>query len=231
MNLTGSCAQCTVNDRICQHEAGSGPAGCSTLLYPEALSRAADEYAKPEIREFARQGALQEAECYIGRDSGDYWHPSKPRLQEIIEFARRMGYSRLGVAFCGGLHQEGAIFCQILADHGFEVVSVVCKVGGVDKSTLGVRGEEKIRVGKFEAMCNPIAQAEILNEAQTQFNIMVGLCVGHDSLFIKYSVSPVTVFAVKDRVLGHNPLAAVYNYNSYYRRFKRDQLKDLIVKG
>lgn len=79
-------------------------------------------------------------------------------------------------------------------------------------------------------MCNPIAQAKILNAAGTDFNILLGLCVGHDSLFIKYSQAMVTVFAVKDRVLGHNPLAAVYNYESYYERFQQDRLKELTVK-
>ena len=52
----------------------------------------------------------------------------------------------------------------------------------------------------------------------TQLNILLGLCVGHDSLFIKYSEAPVTVFAVKDRVLGHNPIAAIYTANSYYNK-------------
>ena len=46
----------------------------------------------------------------------------------------------------------------------------------------------------------------------------MGLCVGHDTLFIKHVKSPTTVLAVKDRVLGHNPLAALYLSDSYYRR-------------
>ena len=54
-------------------------------------------------------------------------------------------------------------------------------------------------------MCNPIGQAVFLNKAGTQLNVILGLCVGHDSLFIKHAEAPVTVFAVKDRVLAHNP--------------------------
>jgi len=80
-------------------------------------------------------------------------------------------------------------------------------------------------------MCNPIGQALVLNEAKTEFNILMGLCVGHDSLFLKNSDAPVTVFAVKDRVLGHNPLAAIYNYDTYYRRFKQGELKEITVKA
>jgi uncharacterized metal-binding protein len=69
-------------------------------------------------------------------------------------------------------------------------------------------------------MCNPILQASILNREQTDFNILLGLCVGHDALFFKYAKAPCTVLAVKDRVFGHNPLAAIYNIDSYYRYLK-----------
>jgi uncharacterized metal-binding protein len=58
------------------------------------------------------------------------------------------------------------------------------------------------------------------NDEQTEFNIVMGLCVGHDSLFLKYSNAPCTVLAAKDRLLGHNPLAAIYTIDSYYRSLK-----------
>jgi uncharacterized metal-binding protein len=56
-------------------------------------------------------------------------------------------------------------------------------------------------------MCNPIAQAMIMNREKTELNIIVGLCVGHDSTFIR-SEAPVTVLVAKDRVLCHNPAGA-----------------------
>lgn len=227
----GRCALCKVTNRVCRVPDGNKPLFCSTVLYPAALDKAAKEYQKPEIKEFARQASIQEGEGYIDRKCSEHYRfPIKPRVQEIIEFARKMGYRRLGVAFCTGLHQEADVFCKILEDHGFEVVSVVCKVGGVDKAAIGIEECQKVRVGEHETMCNPIAQAEVLNEAKTDFNILVGLCVGHDSMFIKYSHAMVTVFAVKDRLLGHNPLAAIYTYNSYYERFKKDRLKEVDVK-
>jgi len=65
-------------------------------------------------------------------------------------------------------------------------------------------------------MCNPIGQALFLNQQKTDFNLMLGLCVGHDTLFIKYSDAPITALAVKDRVTGHNPLAPVYLAQGYY---------------
>ena len=75
-------------------------------------------------------------------------------------------------------------------------------------------------------MCSPITQAEILNSEGTEFNIVVGVCVGHDSLFIKYSQAPVTVLIAKDRVFGHNPAAGLYLSGSYYRKLMRKESLD-----
>jgi uncharacterized metal-binding protein len=135
------------------------------------------------------------------------------RLGEIILFAEEMGYRKLGIAFCIGLKEEAHILEQILKRR-FEIVSVCCKVASVPKSDFGL---EQIDPGKnVEVMCNPVGQAQILNEAGTEMNIICGLCVGHDALFTQQSISPTTTFIVKDRVLGHNPAAALYV--SYIRK-------------
>ena len=55
----------------------------------------------------------------------------------------------------------------------------------------------------------------------TDLNVLVGLCVGHDALFFKYAEAFTTVLAVKDRVTGHNPLAALYPWHIYYRFLRR----------
>ena len=65
----------------------------------------------------------------------------------------------------------------------------------------------------------------MLNEEGTDLNVVVGLCVGHDSLFYKYSEAPVTTFITKDRVMGHNPAAAVYQANTYYKRLVSEKLE------
>ena len=101
------------------------------------------------------------------------------------------------------------------------MVSVVCKAGAMPKETIGIRDDQKIEIGRFESMCNPVVQAAILNQEKTDFNILVGLCVGHDSLFFKYSEPLTTVLVAKDRVLGHNPAAALYTSGSYYTRMLR----------
>ena len=135
-----------------------------------------------------------------------------------MEFAKKNGYHKLGVAFCTGLRNEGRIACDIFRRHGFEVVSVICKAGSMPKETVGITEEQKVRPGTYEVMCNPIAQAELLNREGTQFNVCLGLCVGHDSLFYKYSKALVTTLVAKDRVTGNNPVAAIYCADGYLKK-------------
>lgn len=220
--MASSCGECMYQKRYCRDCTGQHSPDCPTIGHGSDIERAMDEYAAEGVMEFARNAALQERACY-GQyaDAPGVNMPLKPRVIEIIEFCRRMNYKKLGVAFCGGLHREAVLFCRILKDKGFDVVSVMCKVGGVDKAFLGIDGEGKINGGGHETMCNPIAQAEVLNAEKTDFNIMLGLCVGHDSLFLKHSDALCTVFAVKDRLMGHNPLAALYTSETYYKYIKQ----------
>jgi uncharacterized metal-binding protein len=140
--------------------------------------------------------------------------PRYPRIEEVIQFAKKMGYKRLGVAFCIGLAGEARILSAILHNRGFEVVSVCCKVGGIEKNEFGL---ERIGRGRtVEAICNPAGQADIMNQAGTDLNVICGLCVGHDSIFTKCSEAPVTTLFAKDRVLAHNPAGALYC--SYVKR-------------
>ena len=221
---TASCGSCPFPspERLCRNRQGKAPDFCPTKNKQELTAAANQEYAKPEIREFARQASVQEAEGYANRENGyDRVVPCKPRLLETIEFSKKMGFKRLGLAFCAGLANEAKIVERLLREHGFEVVSAICKAGRVPKETIGISDEQKVAIGQPESMCNPILQAMIMNDASTEFNILIGLCVGHDSLFFKYAESPCTVLAAKDRVLGHNPLAAIYNIDSYYRALKQ----------
>lgn len=215
------CADCTIPTRAksCLNPQGKGIKGCPTLNKRSLAEETREEYRKEEIAEFARQASIQEGECYAHRDQQPYiLHPTKTRIEEICEFAHRMGYTRLGLAYCVGLAAEASSVVRILEAHGFEVISVICKVGSIPKEEIGIRETEKIRIGRYESMCNPILQAQIINDAATHFNIALGLCVGHDSLFFRYADAPTTVLAVKDRVSGHNPLGPIYTSGSYYAR-------------
>ena len=216
------CAKCTMV--VCDSKASlKGPENCPTKTKQAIIQKALNEYDDPEIREFARQASIQEAECYMDLPEG--LTTRYPRVEEIIQFARKMGYKKLGIASCLGLKDEAGILTEILENRGFEVVSVCCKAGAIPKERIGITPEQKIRgPDAFEAMCNPISQAEILNDAGTDFNIAVGLCVGHDSLFFKYAKAPVTVLVAKDRVFGHNPVMGLYLAHApYYRKLLRKE--------
>lgn len=216
------CALCQVEQKACRQLSGHGPNSCPTIHQKPFITDALQTYEKSDILHFAKMASIQEAECYANRDIKPYIsHPVKPRIQEICEFAQKMHYTKLGIAFCAGLPHEAQILSKILSSQGFEVVSVVCKVGCTPKEAIGVKDDQKIRIGEFEAMCSPIIQAQLLNSAHTDFNILLGLCVGHDSLFFKYSSAYTTVLVAKDRVLAHNPIGALYTTHSYYARMLR----------
>ena len=216
-----TCAHC---ERVVCHTEHNleGPENCPTRTMQELFESVHAEYEKPDVAEFARQASIQEYECYMNLPEG--MTPRNPRVEEVAQFARKMGYSRLGIAFCAGLREEAGILEEILVRREFEVVSVCCKAGGIPKESIGLTEEQKIGgPGTWETMCNPIAQAKLLNEANTEFNIVVGLCVGHDSLFFKYADAPTTVLIAKDRVFGHNPAAGLYLSKSYYRKLRRKE--------
>ncbi|MGI6751778.1 MAG: DUF1847 domain-containing protein [Anaerovoracaceae bacterium] len=173
----------------------------------EVINEVKELYLNPQNYKLASKSALVEAEGYC----------KKTRLEEIMIFAEKCGFKKLGLAFCVGFMREAVILHKILKKNSFEIQSVVCKNGSIPKEYVGIKDNEKIDPGNFEPMCNPIGQAILLNECKTDFNIVLGLCVGHDSLFFKYSQAPVTVLAAKDRVLAHNPIGALYLSNSYYK--------------
>jgi uncharacterized metal-binding protein len=186
----------------------SAPEHCPMHVEEAIYEEVKKEYLQPNNLHIAFNSARTEATGYCK------W----TRLEEIIHFSRQAGYTRLGLAFCVGLRKEAAEVVKILKAAGFEVESVVCKTGSIPKEHLGIKEEEKVRPGQFEPMCNPICQAQLLDRAGTHLNILLGLCVGHDTLFFKYSQAPVTVLAVKDRVLAHNPLGAIYAGHYFAQR-------------
>ncbi|MEW6347610.1 MAG: DUF1847 domain-containing protein [Thermodesulfobacteriota bacterium] len=219
--LKPACASCPIEtrDRVCMTAEGSAHTGCPTLTRKELLAGANAAYEDPRTQTFAHQASVQEASCYANRHERPYvMQPTKTRIAEICEFARRMDYTRLGLAFCVGLAREAGIVEYVFRAHGFDVVSVCCKAGRTSKDLVGIEDQDKVFRGTDEAMCNPVFQALLLNEEKTDLNVLLGLCVGHDSLFFKHADAYTTVLAVKDRVTGHNPLASIYLHGSYYRK-------------
>lgn len=203
-----SCVDCGVYN--CWLEDSHYPDFCLTTNLSQETRKRAMDALTGEDNAIAVAAAQVECEGY-GR---------RTRVEEVIQFARKIGAKKLGIATCVGLIQEAKTLAKILRINGFEVYAAACKVGATPKVDIGIPKEcEAVGVN----MCNPVLQAEILNDAQTDLNLVVGLCVGHDSLFYKHSNAICTTVIAKDRVLGHNPAAALYNSGSYYKRLMEYQ--------
>jgi len=163
---------------------------------------AIDKYENKNNKKIMKAASRIEANFYM----------KLTRLEEVIKFCQEIGFSHLGIAFCIGLAEEAKILYEILSGF-FQVSPVCCKVCGINKSDFNL---PNIKKDRYEATCNPIGQAILLNNEKTDLNIIFGLCIGHDILFSKYSEAPVTTLVVKDRVLAHNPLGVLNS--RYYRR-------------
>ncbi len=183
-----------------------------------------------EDARLARVAAQVEGLCYQPVPGSDAVNARWTRVEDTIALALLMGYRKIGIATCIGLLDESKKLADILSAQGLEPFSVCCKSGSIDKLELGLKEEEKVRPNSFEPACNPIAQAELLNQAGSDMNLIVGLCVGHDMLFNKYAKAPTSTIVVKDRVTGHNPVATLYGQNFYYKRLQKQPVLDTPVK-
>jgi uncharacterized metal-binding protein len=133
-----------------------------------------------------------------------------------------MWVQEAGGGLCIGLAREAHILIEILEQQEFEVILLYCRLGAVHKDELGLKPSQKIgSTNRWESMCNPIAQAEVINIEIVDLRIMLGLCIGHDTFFVQHCRVPLTVLAVKDRWTGHNPLAPLYLSTSYYRSLQQ----------
>ena len=152
-----------------------GSKGCPMETNRDVLEEARKLYESPLEKKLAANAGIVEATGYM------QW----PRLKDTIEFAKLMGYKKLGIAFCIGLQKEASILSRILEKYGFKVSSVICKTGSIPKTEVGVPEEYQLtsKTGYVigYVTCNPIGQAMLLNREETDMNIIVGLCVGTTS--------------------------------------------------
>lgn len=131
----------------------------------------------------------------------DYSSMSANRIEEIMNFARGMGFSRIGIAYCITFSYEAKLLRTFFEKH-FEVHTVDCKHGRLSKqAVIGGNGNR--------TMCNPAGQADFLNKKHTELNISMGLCVGHDMIFSKMSDGLVTNLFDKDFTNNNNPEQAL----------------------
>ena len=208
-----SCIDCA--SKGCDMKGGKFPDFCLTEnLDPELLDKAMSLYTDDE----------ENHNVTIASAEVEYENYCKmTRIEEIMEFAKKIGAGKLGIATCVGLLAEARTAAKIFRCHGFEVVGAACKIGAQPKTRVGISPECEA-VGKN--MCNPIMQAKLLNREKTDLNIVIGLCVGHDSLFYKYSDALCTTLVTKGRVLAHNPVGALYQAGSYYSRLMKSDTTD-----
>lgn len=207
IDIKRSCIDC--GNTNCNKMDKEFPPFCLTTNTDKAfIDEVMAKYEEEENKKATIAAAEVEAENYC----------KMTRIEEIMEFASKMGFKKIGIATCVGLISEAKIAAQIFRSHGFEVFGIGCKAGTIPKTQVGINVDCE-KLGKN--MCNPILQAEMLNKEETQFNVVIGLCVGHDSLFYKYAEALTTTLVTKDRVLGHNPVAALYQADKYYAKLKK----------
>lgn len=213
----------------CWSEPGTGsarPGYCPSEPHATIIAESFDKYRGDDFdARLARQAARVEGLCYVKTPGSTTVQARWTRVEDTLALCKLMGFKKIGIATCIGLLDETNRLSEILTAQGLEPYSACCKAGSIDKLDLDLTEQEKVRPNTFEPACNPIAQAEICNAQATDMNIIMGLCVGHDMLFNKYSQAPVTTLVVKDRVTGHNPVAVLYGQNFYYKRLKAQPLE------
>ena len=189
-----------------------GKENCPMIVNSEIEQEVMKLYKTDEfVKKSTSVASRVEAQGYL------HW----PRLKDTIEYAKGMGFKKLGLAFCVGLRKEASKAAEILTKYGFEVCSVCCKTESIKKIDVDVPKEftmiSKTGYPIGIMTCNPAAQALLLNEINTDLNLIIGLCVGHDVTFTHLSKAPVTTFIAKDRSNPHNPAAVLYtSYGESY---------------
>ncbi|WP_075857951.1 DUF1847 domain-containing protein [Carboxydothermus pertinax] len=170
------------------------PPNCPTKIYSE-ITKNKQPYLEDEITAKIMQVADQTPFDEKGK--------LRSRVEELVFFAKEMGYKKIGIAFCVTLINEAQKLAAILEKEGLTPILACCRLGAIDYSEIRL---PKKNPEKFVSICNPIAQARLFNEVKTDLNVILGLCLGHDILFTRESQAPTTTLIVKDRVYGHNPI-------------------------
>jgi len=189
-----ACATCTAKACV---KGGDFPENCPTQ---REAHRIETTIAEASVDSFAAQVMTAAAQTPHHANG-----VARSRVEEAIAFCQQMEWQTIGIAFCMMFAKEARVLADMFSAAGFTVVPVCCKVGGVGLLDLGV----ETPCAQRGPACNPITQATLMNAQQTDVNIMLGLCVGHDLLFTRASGAPVLTLAVKDRALKHQPLDAL----------------------
>lgn len=206
MELHTTCASCKMESCF-KGDKENMPKNCP-MRCSEYMDSILSKYDSPEIHKF-----YQATKMCVGTEDE---HRYTPRTRAFIDLCKYMGYKKIGMAFCAMFWEEAELYAKILRRNGLEVVSACCLNGGFNETEHDVPLPEVCVKPGFDPACNPIGQAVLLNEQKTEFNVVIGLCLGHDSLFMKYSDAMCTVMAIKDVAMANgNPLNALKLYHNY----------------
>ena len=187
---------CTCQDNCAWYSPGQKiPQRCPALGNKKALTHAIDEYRRPNSIANRLYGGFSKL---VGSGGS-----KRSRIEHIMEFSRAVGFQRIGIAACAFYLPQIYYLRSILEDHGFSCMGLSCKIGGLTFADIGIPNDSNW------ILCNPLAQAFILNDFQTELNITVGLCMGHDLIFQSYSNAPVTNYTVKEKISDDNPVATL----------------------
>lgn len=182
------------------------PKYCQAKKYIDEIEISKGEYNKTD------NISIYEAACIVGAENDGF----RPRIEEAVHFVKHLKLTKVGFAACTAFENEMRILTNLFMQEDVHVICANCPIGGVSAEE---RGFPEL-ADYVNSKCNPIAQAEILNRERTELNFIIGLCLGHDILFTRYSTAPVSTLIVKDRMTGNNPAAALYGHHARRYLFK-----------
>ena len=177
-----------------------GKLTCDTQNFPYPKECVTEKLGKDAVDDVIKTYLEDEENTKILKAAAEIegnYYCKATRVEETVMFLKKIGAKKVGIASCVGMIKEAKTFSKILEVNKIETVGVVCKVGNRDKTVLNIKEEDKVHPGNYEPFCNPIMQAEFLNNENVDFVVLMGLCVGHDTLFFKYCKVPVTVRVYK----------------------------------
>ncbi len=129
------------------------------------------------------------------------------RFQEIIEFSKSMNYKKIGLAYCYGMERQAIAIQKIFSENELTILPISCSVGGLKQSEVNVAS------CIHKVSCNPLGQAQQLNDENVDFTLVMGICLGHDILLQRNLKMDFTTIVVKDRVHNHSPLKELERNN------------------
>ncbi|MDI6819623.1 MAG: DUF1847 domain-containing protein [Candidatus Hodarchaeaceae archaeon] len=126
-----------------------------------------------------------------------------PRVKEPIRLAEGMGWNKLGMAFCIGLSEEAKKLQEVLKCTVLKFIRLCVKLVALRrKNSLPERKRSRMQSN---------SPSDGPQRGWNGFERHRGSLHRPRHLFQRYSKAPTTTLIVKDRVLAHNPVGALYS--------------------